>query len=93
MKSQRRRFLEVAARWSVPEILLICQADAAVVKNRLDERRDDVSDADWVIYLEAAQRWEPLGPRTRPFAQAIDTGRSDSLIPALDTLRKVELWG
>ena len=31
-ESQRRRFLDLAAQWSVPGILLICQADAAVVK-------------------------------------------------------------
>ena len=65
-ESQRRRFLDLAAKWSVPGILLICQADAAVVKTRLENRRDDVSDADWAIYLEAAQRWEPLGTTNAP---------------------------
>jgi uncharacterized protein len=93
-ESQRRRFLDLAARWSVPGILLICHADAAVVKTRLEERRADVSDADWAIYLQAAERWEPPGPRTQSCCHAIDTGRHDSpaLVRSLEVLRRHELW-
>ena len=35
-ESQRVRFLDLAAQWSVPGLFLICQADAAVVKTRLE---------------------------------------------------------
>jgi uncharacterized protein len=93
-ESQRWRFLDLAARWSVPGTILICQADAALVKARLEARRDDVSDADWAIYLEAAQRWEPPGPRTQQLCHVIDTGRSDSsgFTQALEILRRYELW-
>ena len=53
-----------------------------------------MSDADWAIYLEAAQRWEPLGPRTQQLCHAIDTGRNDSsaLVRSLEILRQYELW-
>jgi uncharacterized protein len=93
-ESERQRFLDLAAQWSVPGILLICQADAAVVKTRLEARRDDVSDADWAIYLEAAQRWEPPRPRTQQLCHAIDSGPSDSsgFTQALEILRRYELW-
>jgi uncharacterized protein len=93
-ESWRRWFLKLSERWSVPGLLLICGADPAVVKNRLEERRNDVSDADWTIYLQAAQRWEPLGRRTQECSHAIDTGRDDlaPLVQALDALRERGLW-
>jgi len=94
VESHRRRFLDLATTWGVPAVLLICQADAALVKSRLEKRRDDVSDADWKIYLQAAQLWEPLGSRSEQLRQAIDTGRSDPrpLLQALGALRRHELW-
>jgi uncharacterized protein len=93
-ESQRPRFVEMATQWCVPVTLLFCQADAALVKTRLEERRNDVSDADWAIYQEAARRWEPLGPRSQQIAHAIDTTgkQRDPLIEALDALRGYELW-
>jgi aminoglycoside phosphotransferase family enzyme/predicted kinase len=93
-ESHRLRFLDLAATWGVPLILWICQADAAIVKGRLQERRDDVSDADWTIYLHAARRWEPLGPRTQQLYHTIDTGRSgpEPFCDALGVLREHELW-
>jgi predicted kinase len=93
-ESHRLEFLDLAARWSVPAIFLICQAGALVVKARLERRRDDVSDADWGIYVQAAQRWETLGARMQQLAHPIDTGRSDPqpLQQALGNLRQHELW-
>ena len=41
-----------------------CQADADVVRERLDQRRRGRSDADWAIYAEIARRWEELKPQT-----------------------------
>ena len=93
-ESQRRRFLDLAAQWSVRGMLLICDADAAVVKRRLEGRRHNISDADLAIYLQAAQRWEPLGQRTKQFCHTIDTSRSgsSSLFQTLEMLRQHELW-
>jgi aminoglycoside phosphotransferase family enzyme/predicted kinase len=93
-ESHRLRFLNMALHWGVPGIFLICHADAAVVKSRIEQRRNDVSDADWAIYLQAARHWEPPGPRVYYFSHAIDTGRSDPqpLQQALDSLRQCEVW-
>ena len=73
-ESNRRRFLDLAVRSGVPGVLLLCHADPSVVRTRLESRRDDASDADWTIYLEAARRWEEPGPDTRGTVREIDTG-------------------
>jgi uncharacterized protein len=90
---QRRRFLDLAAEWCIPGILFVCHADEAVVKTRLEKRRNDVSDADWAIYLEAVQRWEPLGGRTMQRALMIETGRdgSEPLKQAIEALKDYDI--
>jgi predicted kinase len=73
-ESNRRRFLDPAARLGVPGVLLLCRTDPSVVRTRLESRRDDASDANWITYLEAARRWEEPGPGTRGNVHEIDTG-------------------
>ncbi len=93
-EAERTRALDAAHRGGVPGLLLICQADPAVVKERLDRRRNDASDADWAIYLETARRWEPSAPRTERLAHVINSGQ-DSPTPldqALEVLQCLELW-
>jgi uncharacterized protein len=92
-ETQRQRFLDLAAECCVPGILFVCHAGAAVVKTRLEKRPNDVSDADWAIYLEAAQRWEPLGGRTMQKTLMVETGRGDSepLKQAIETLKDYDL--
>jgi aminoglycoside phosphotransferase family enzyme/predicted kinase len=92
-EARRSRFLELAMRWGVPGLLLVCQADPAVIKSRLESRRNDASDADWAVYLDAARRWEPLAPRTERSAQTIDTGPDwpRPLEQALEALRRADL--
>src|SRR5262249_47197951 len=40
-ESHRRQFLDVAAGYGVPGVLLLCQADPLLVQARLKARRDD----------------------------------------------------
>src|SRR6185312_13485577 len=49
----RRAFLEAAIRLGVPGAFLLCEADPAVVAERLARRRGDASDADWPVYVKA----------------------------------------
>lgn len=58
-EERRQTFLDAARRWGVPALLLVCTSDPQTIKTRLEARRGDASDADWSIYLEAAQRWQP----------------------------------
>jgi aminoglycoside phosphotransferase family enzyme/predicted kinase len=53
----RQMFITAAARQGVPCVLLICNTPPDEVRRRLAARRGDPSDADWAIYLQAAQAW------------------------------------
>jgi predicted kinase len=53
--------------------MLVCEADPAVVRQRLDNRVGDASDATWAVYQDAAERWEPLGPGTAAVAVTVPT--------------------
>jgi len=91
----RRAFLEAAARWGVPAVWFLCQAEPEVVRVRLRDRRDDVSDADWDVYRLLADRWEEPGPFSRPALRTVRTGesRADALAQALAVLREKGLLG
>ncbi len=90
----RRRFLDVAARWGVPALLLLCRTDPEIVRSRLGSRRDDASDADWSIYLQAAKRWEEPGSLTSGETRTIDTGEglAATRSASLAALREFDLF-
>ncbi len=61
-QARRQPFLELARRLAVPVRFLVCQADPGLVQDRLAQREDDVSDADWAVYQQLASQWEEPGP-------------------------------
>lgn len=73
-EANRVAFLETATRWGVPAAFMCCQAEPAVVRARLENRRHDASDADWSIYLEAAAHWVAPGPITRRSMRELAAG-------------------
>ncbi len=75
-EGHRRAFLQAAARWGVPAVLLLCRAEPETVRTRLQARRGDASDADWSIYQKTAERWEEPGPLTRAAVREVATGGS-----------------
>jgi predicted kinase len=85
----RRSFLDLAAAHGVPGRLLLCRADPRTACARIAGRRDDVSDADWQVYLETSRRWEPLDSRTARRTDAITAAgpRAAMVEQALDVLR------
>jgi predicted kinase len=89
----RQTFLESALRWGVPGVVLLCQAEPEVVRQRLENRRGDASDADWNVYLQAALRWEEPSPATRQHLRPVATGNrlEAALAQALDALREFGL--
>jgi aminoglycoside phosphotransferase family enzyme/predicted kinase len=92
-ESQRRRFLEAAAHHGVPAVFFHCQADPAIVRQRLTSRTGDASDADWSIFEQAAQAWQSPTESTQRLTTTIDTGASNeaALAAALDVLRAKHL--
>ncbi len=93
VERRRRGFLEMAARLGVPAVFIVCQSSSDTVRQRLDDRRGDVSDADWSIYRKAAGQWEPAGSRTVPFLRAVSTDgtREAAISQSLDVLREMSL--
>jgi predicted kinase len=93
--SRRRLFLDAAIRWGVPAVLLLCRVDADIARRRLEQRRHDVSDADWQVNQALARSWQPLSDFTRPFVHEISGGGSidQTLSQGLDTLRVMGLHG
>jgi aminoglycoside phosphotransferase family enzyme/predicted kinase len=93
-EEHRQTFLEAAVRWGVPRCLLLCRAEPETVRKRLEERRGDVSDADWSVYLHVAECWEEVGPATRRALREVSTEGSpaQSVSRALALLRELGLW-
>ena len=94
-EARRRLFLDAARRWGISGCLLLCRANPDVVRDRLQGRRGDVSDADWSIHAEIARRWQELGPQTRGMTREVDTGgsRTQAIRKALESLRDFGLAG
>ncbi len=88
-EARRRLFLDAGRRWGVSACLILCRADAELVRERLERRKGDVSDADWAIHSTLARRWEELGTETAAVARWIDTGGTveGAVVRALDVLR------
>jgi predicted kinase len=91
-EARRRTFLDAAVRGGVPGLLIVCRADPQVVRQRLEKRRGDASDADWNVYQRLAARWEEPGKWTRGLLSEIhtDAGEKETLEQALGVLRG---WG
>lgn len=89
----RRAFLEAAARWAMPTVLLLCRVDPNIARARLERRRRDISDADWSVYLSLARDWQEVGDATRPFVHEIASSDSveETLVQGLETLRTMGL--
>jgi aminoglycoside phosphotransferase family enzyme/predicted kinase len=90
---RRRPFLDAARSFCVPGLFFICEAPADVVRSRLAARRGDVSDADWTIYRNARDRFEPPGAETRCHAHWLDTAHSalGAVDQAQSILRRMKL--
>lgn len=89
-ETHRQMFLETAQRWRVPGVLLLCTAEPETIRQRLDKRRGDVSDANWRVHVQIAETWEKASPTTQQHIFEIPTGEGHgaSLGHALNVLRQ-----
>jgi predicted kinase len=72
---------------------LECRAHSDVCRLRLAARRDDASDADWAVHVEAAGRWQPPGPVAVAAGHTVDSNGSPAEVvdAALQILRAQDL--
>ncbi|MBI3411383.1 MAG: AAA family ATPase [Planctomycetes bacterium] len=73
---QRRLFFRIAKDRCVPCLFLNCEADAQVIRERLRNRRGDVSDADWSIYEYAAATSQAFDVESRRHVHLINANTS-----------------
>ena len=93
-ESFRRDFIVLAKRLAVGVVSFECQASASCIRERLERRRGDASDADFRIYDRAREAWEEASPECQRVTVALDTepGIDTSLDRALGALRERGLW-
>ncbi len=90
---RRQAYLQAAAAWGVPGILLLCEADPETVRQRLEGRQNDASDADWSIYLQAAARWEKPDPSAKSLRTIPSDGSPEqTVLHALEVVREFQLF-
>ncbi len=68
-------FLELARELAAPLLCLFCHADETAVRQRLDQRSGDASDADWAVYRRIARQWEAPGPPLTRASVWLDAGQ------------------
>ena len=69
---RRETFVAAAIEWGVPTLLLVATAPAELVRDRIEARTRDPSDATWAVYEAASARWRPADPQLCRVAE-IDT--------------------
>jgi predicted kinase len=90
---RRQEFLQAAVRCGVEAGVLLCAAAPETVRQRLAERRQNPSDADWSVYVDIAGRWQPMSASTARCARTVVTdGNPDEVNPlALEAVRLLGL--
>ncbi len=94
-EKHRTDFFELAVHCGVPAGMLICHAEPEYVRRRLEQRRGDVSDADWDVYLQMARTWEETSAPSHAQRQHIVSteGTPEAAVArALDVLRILGLY-
>ena len=78
----------------IPGLFFICEADHQVVRDRLGAREKDAPDANWDIYLKAAEQWEIPCDGIRSKVSAVFTNRTpdESLSASLRLMHQNVLY-
>jgi predicted kinase len=94
-EAKRQTFLKAAVQWGVPSGILLCQAEPKTVRQRLENRQGNASDADWSVYLHVVANWENLGTLAGQGLHTISTEGSPEQVVcrALEALREEGLQG
>ncbi len=74
--AQRKPFCKLANRLSVPYLIVEVTAPVEVLRQRIVERKQDVSDADLAVLEYQLQNWEPLSKDEVPSVISVNTSES-----------------
>ncbi len=90
---QRRAFLDSAIRFGEPAGIFVCEAHPETIRQRLEARRGDASDADWSVYLRVASSWETPGTdgSRLVYTVSMEGTAEQALSQSLAILRQVDL--
>jgi len=90
----RIEFLDMARNLGISGLFFICEADHQVVRDRLEARKNDVSDANWDIYLKATDQWETPSDEIMSRVSAVFTNGTpdESLSASLRLLHQKDLY-
>lgn len=72
-QSQRQLFIELANRLGVDFRIIETTAPAEVLRQRIAQRRNDVSDADSAVLTYQLAHYRPLTAEEKPFSRVLDT--------------------
>jgi aminoglycoside phosphotransferase family enzyme/predicted kinase len=94
-EAKRRTFLKAAVQLGVQFGILLCQAEPETVRQRLENRQADASDADWSVYLQVAANWENVSALPGGNCHAISTeGTPEQVVSrGLEALEQSGLHG
>ncbi|MCE9560593.1 MAG: AAA family ATPase [Planctomycetes bacterium] len=93
-REERHRwvFCDAAVQRGIAVVMLVCELDAKAIRQRLDARKGDASDADWDIYQRVAAQWEEPSKDTRCVLRTVSTQTAEhALAQSLDILRQADL--
>ena len=88
---QRAPFLALARELGVPHLLVVCEADPALTRDRLSRRTGDISDADGAVYEAARREWQPPSPAEAPHPIATAGTPDEVAATVLELLRAHDL--
>ncbi|KIG14073.1 hypothetical protein DB30_07260 [Enhygromyxa salina] len=89
---RREAFVQAAIGWGVPVHLLVLNAPAELIRERLAARTGDPSDADWDVYQALRDKWAPVDPLLCRFNVIDASGPARTLLSeSMRALSKVGL--
>ncbi len=73
-QGERQCFQTLAKSRRIPFMILECRAGLELLRRRIGQRRNDVSDADLQVLEKQITLWQPLQESEQKYALSIDTG-------------------
>jgi predicted kinase len=87
-QEQRQPFQQLAARSGAAYLILEISAPEAILRQRISEKRHDVSDADLAVLEHQLAHWKPLPEDEKSHAITVSTAAPVSVAALIKTINK-----